>query len=140
MSGQRTADGGQETKIVPIYSEHSFHDLKVFREAFDTSVAIHKQTQGFPKTEQYGGVADQLRRSTKSVCANIAEGHGKRPKSKPDFIRYLYIAIASADESRLWLDYAYALGFISLDDYNSYKAEYKKIASMLHKLIATCHG
>jgi len=54
----------------------SFEDLEVFQRAYRVSLEIHQKSLKFPKAEQYA-LADQLRRASKSVCANIAEGHGK---------------------------------------------------------------
>jgi len=53
-----------------------FKDLRVWREAKDLVLKIYKVTEQFPKKETYG-LADQLRRSTNSICANIAEGFNR---------------------------------------------------------------
>ncbi|HEX6000395.1 MAG TPA: four helix bundle protein [Hyphomicrobiaceae bacterium] len=62
----------------------SFRDLKVYQDAYSVSLAIHKMTLGFPKMEQYA-LADQMRRASKSICANIAEGFAKQRASSADF-------------------------------------------------------
>ncbi|MGB0720531.1 MAG: four helix bundle protein, partial [Bdellovibrionales bacterium] len=54
----------------------TFKDLLVYQKSFAIATAIHKSTLTFPKIEQYA-LADQMRRASKSVCANIAEGFGK---------------------------------------------------------------
>ena len=54
----------------------SFEDLAVFQRAYALSLVIHKVSLGFPKHEQFG-FAEQIRRASKSICANIAEGFGK---------------------------------------------------------------
>jgi four helix bundle protein len=51
-------------------------DLEVFRRAYGLSLDVHRVSLTFAKIEQFGGLADQLRRSSKSVCANLAEGFG----------------------------------------------------------------
>jgi four helix bundle protein len=48
--------------------------LKVFRIAYELSLEVHRASLSWPKVEQYGGIADQIRRSSKSVCALIVEG------------------------------------------------------------------
>jgi four helix bundle protein len=48
--------------------------LDVFRRAYALSLDVHRATQDFPRTEQYGGVAEQLRRASKSICALLVEG------------------------------------------------------------------
>ena len=55
----------------------SVEDLVVFRRAYALSLEVHRATLEFPKIEQYA-LANQLRRSTKSICANISEGFGKQ--------------------------------------------------------------
>lgn len=54
-----------------------FHNLEVYRKAYDLSLVVHRRTLSFPKFEQYE-LASQLRRSTKSIGSNIAEGMGKQ--------------------------------------------------------------
>ena len=52
-------------------------DIKIYQISYQLAIDIHKATLEFPKIEQYGGIADQLRRSSKSITANIVEGFGK---------------------------------------------------------------
>ena len=56
--------------------------------------------------------AIQIRNASKSICANIAEGFGKMSYSKAGWIRYLKIAVGSADETRVWIGYAFDLDYI----------------------------
>ena len=65
-------------------SVESFEDLDVFQRAYKVSLEIHKASLEFPKVEQYG-LADQVRRASKSICANLAEGYGKRRSSVAEF-------------------------------------------------------
>ena len=106
MSGggcQVSGDG--KDKLVP------FEKLEVFQKAYRISLLIHKASKKFPKDEQFS-LADQIRRASKSVCANIVEGTAKQFHSKPEFKRYLLIAIGSSDEVRMWLRYCYDLEYI----------------------------
>ena len=66
----------------------SFENLEVFRKAYKVSLEIHKKTLVFPKEEQYG-LADQMRRASKSICANLAEGYAKRAASNAEFNVFL---------------------------------------------------
>ncbi len=76
--------------------------LEVFRRAYAVSLDIHRATLGFPKIEQYGGVAEQLRRSSKSVCALLTEGAGRQQAGNDiEFRRYVRMALGSAEESKL---------------------------------------
>jgi four helix bundle protein len=76
------------------------------------SLDLHLASLKFPKIEQFGGLADQMRRASKSVCANLAEGFGKQRQSNLEFKRYLLMAIGSADEIQVWLKYCSDLEYI----------------------------
>lgn len=106
-------------------------DLDVYKKAYAISLSIHKSTLNFPKIEQYA-LADQLRRTVKSVCANIAEGFIRQRSSSKDFARFLLIAEGSAEESCVWLQYALDLGYISIDQFQYWDKEYVAIQSMLY--------
>jgi len=108
-------------------------ELVVFKKAFDLSLEIHKISLTFPKIEQYA-LADQLRRSSKSVCANLAEGFPKQKYSSAEFGRYIAISEASASETQIWLQYAFALGYITQPQFTAWDDSYFKIKSMLYKL------
>ena len=87
-------------------------DLEVFRRAYRLSLDLHRASLDFPKIEQFGGLADQLRRASKSVCSLMAEGAGRQQGSSREFARYLVMAAGSAEEVRLWCRYAVDLGYI----------------------------
>ena len=108
-----------------------FEDLEVFKKAYRVSLEIHKASLKFPKHEQFSGLADQVRRASKGICANIAEGYGKQRISKAEFKRYLQIAIGSADEMRVWLRYSRDLGYISQTDWRRWRDIYQDVAKML---------
>ncbi len=80
----------------------SFEDMDVFRRAYRVSLEIHRTSLAFPAVEQRA-LADQIRRAAKSICANLAEGYGRQKGSKPEFIRFIRMAIGSSDEMRVWL-------------------------------------
>lgn len=111
----------------------SFRELDVYRRAFALSLEIHKATLLFPAIEQYA-LAGQLRRASKSICANIAEGYAKQSFSLPEFLRFLGIAIASAVECAVWVDYAVALGYIDTECAEKWNQEFVVIERMLGKL------
>ena len=112
----------------------SFEDLEVFQKTYRISLEIHKVTLGFPSVEQYG-LADQIRRASKSVCANIAEGFGKRAYSSAEFKRYLKMSIGSCEEMRVWLRYCLDLEYVSEANWRQWRSEYREIIKMLHGLI-----
>ena len=82
----------------------TFEDLEVFRRAYRASLDLHRASLRMPRVEQFG-LADQIRRASKSICGNIAEGFGKQRRSGAEFKRYLLMAIGSADEMQVWLRY-----------------------------------
>ena len=110
-----------------------YEELDVFKRAYVVSLEIHKASLAFPKIEQYG-LADQIRRASKSICANIAEGFAKSNRSKAELKRYLQIALGSADEMRVWLRYCLDLGYIDQDYWQAWRDEYEQIAKMLQGL------
>lgn len=111
----------------------SFRKLEAYKKAFDLSLEIHKKSAGFPKTEEYG-LTSQLRRSSKSICANIAEGFGRQQQSRPEFKRFLMLAIGSANETQVWLDYCLSLNYINQEEWTKWEDGYDHIVRMLHKM------
>ncbi len=112
----------------------SFEDLDVFKRAYRVSLAVHRESLKFPKIEQYA-LGDQIRRASKSVCANIAEGFGKQRQSPAEFKRYLLMAMGSADEMRVWCRYCYDLGYVDEDTWRNWRDDYHEIAKMLQGLL-----
>jgi four helix bundle protein len=115
----------------------TFEDLEVFQRAYRVSLELHRASLQFPKVEQFAGLADQMRRASKSICGNIAEGHGKRRRSKAEFKRYLLMAIGSADEMQVWLKYCSDLEYIDQKSCGHWRNEYRQIARMLQGLYTT---
>jgi four helix bundle protein len=108
----------------------SFEDLDVFQRAYQASLEIHKESLGFPKFEQFA-LADQIRRASKSICANIAEGFAKQRRSSAEYRRYLLMAIGSADEMRVWIRYCLDLNYIDDATSQRWRSEYVAVAKML---------
>lgn len=113
-----------------------FEELDVFKRAYVISLEMHKASLLFPKIEQYA-LADQLRRSSKSICANLAEGFGKQAYSRAEFKRFVHMAIGGTDEVRVWLRYCLDLGYISEENWQTWRDEMEQIAKMLHGLSKT---
>ena len=111
-------------------------DLDVFRRAYGLSLDLHRISLTFPKTEQYGGLADQLRRASKSVCALIVEGSGRQSASAKEFVRYLTMAVGSAEEARLWCRYAADLGYVEIGVADLWRDEFSRVIRMLQGLKA----
>ena len=110
-----------------------FEDLAVFKLAYRLSLEIHRASLSFPAVEQYA-LGDQLRRASKSICANLAEGFGKQAASPAEFKRFLMMAIGSADEMRVWLRYGLDLGYVERPTWQRWRDGYQEVAQMLHGL------
>ena len=101
------------------------------------ALEIHKISLTFPKIEQYGGIADQLRRSSKSITANIVEGYGKSQFYERDFKKMLIYSLASCDETQLWLEMSRDLNYIQINQFNYLYNKYNQIGKMLYNFIQT---
>jgi four helix bundle protein len=110
-----------------------FEDLAVFRRAYRVSLEVHRASLEFPRTEQWA-LADQIRRASKSVCANLVEGFGRQAWSKSEFRRFLMMATGSADEMQVWTMYCRDLGYIGADVAERWQNEYREIARMVQGL------
>ena len=111
----------------------SFERLEVFKRAYRISLDIHRASLKFPDIEQHA-LADQIRRASKSICANLAEGFGKQSHSKAEFRRFIGMALGSADEMRMWVRYCLDLGYVDEATWMRWRDEYQTIAKMLQTL------
>src|SRR5271170_1134440 len=105
-------------------------DLEVFGRAYRLSLEVHRASLEFPRIEQWA-LADQVRRASKSICANLAEGFGKQRQSRTEFHRFVTMAPGSADEMQVWTLYARDLGYIGAETAERWQSEYREIARML---------
>ena len=125
-------DRGQTNrKALPIV--RSFEDLEVFKRAYRVALELHRVSLAFPEVEQRA-TADQIRRASKSICANLAEGWGKHTRSAAEFRRYILMALGSCEEMRVWLRFALDFGYISEADWHRWRDIYKELAAMLQSL------
>ena len=97
---------------------------------------IHKESLKFPKIEQYNGIADQLRRSSKSITANIVEGFAKQKFYKDEFKKMLVYAIGNCDETILWIKVAKDLKYISNEESKNYLENYKKLVKKISRFVS----
>ena len=108
----------------------TFEDLEVFQRAYRISLEVHRTSLTFPSIEQHA-LGDQVRRASKSICANIAEGFAKQGASAAEFKRYLGMSIGSSDEMRVWVRYCLDLGYIDEETWRRWRDEYQAISKML---------
>ena len=118
----------------------SVESLKVYQKSYALALEIHGKTLNFPKIEQYGGLADQLRRSSKSVPANITEGFGRQEFYPKEFNRFLITALGSCDETILWLKMSRDLGYFSETEIQRFLSSYTEVGKMPRGLIKKVSG
>ncbi len=111
----------------------SHRDLIVYQKAFDTAMLIFEASKSFPKEERYS-LTDQIRRSSRSVCANLGEAWRKRRYEKA-FISKLSDSEGEAAETQVWLEFAVACGYLSKDDGNELYKAYNEILGTLVGMI-----
>lgn len=117
-------------------ANQSVWDLAVFAKAYDGALDIHRVSLTFPRHEQFE-LASQLRRSSKSICANLAEGRGRQQGSRADFRRFVLIALGSTDETLLWRRFARDLGYLDEEQYDAFDTRFGEVARMLNGLVAS---
>ena len=112
-----------------------YRELKVYERSYKAGLAIYRLTNKYPKEERYGMVG-QMRRASTSIPLNIAEGYGKRA-SQQEFRRFLLMAIGSANEMSVLLEYSRDLGYITEEEHEKASKEYDEIGRMLSAFIQT---
>jgi four helix bundle protein len=110
-------------------------DLDVYRKAFDTAMDIFEGSKGFPKEETYS-LTDQIRRSSRSVNANLAEAWRKR-RYEAAFISKLSDAESEAAETQVWLEFAVKCNYLDRDRAASLYHSYDEILRIIVAMINT---
>ena len=108
-------------------------EVEVYNRSFDSAMRIFEKTKTFPKDETYS-LTDQIRRSSRSVSANIAEAWRKRRYEK-SFISKLSDAEAEAAETQVWIQYAVKCGYLDDDTGRELYREYDAILGTLVGMI-----
>ena len=110
-----------------------FRTLLFYKKAFDNAMMIFQITKDFPREEKYA-LTTQMRNSSRSVCANIAEGYRKR-----DYVNHFVSKLTDADmensETIVWIDFALACGYITLDVHKKLIASFEEVGRMLSHAI-----
>ncbi|MEM8722104.1 MAG: four helix bundle protein [Cyanobacteria bacterium P01_G01_bin.39] len=111
----------------------SHEDLVVYQMAFDAAMAIFNLSKAFPVEERYS-LTDQIRRSSRSVCANLAEAWRKR-RYKAAFIAKLSDCEAEAAETQVWLKFAVKCQYLSAEQGRELYGIYNQVLSGLINMI-----
>jgi len=109
-----------------------FRDLEVYRRGFDAAMEIYQMTKKFPSDEKYS-LVDQIRRSSRSVCANLAEGWRKR-RYPAVFKNKITDSMMEASETQCWLEFCLACQYIKQNEFEKLDNEYEQIMAMLNSM------
>jgi four helix bundle protein len=108
-------------------------ELEVYKKAFDAAMEIFAASKAFPKEETYS-LTDQIRRSSRSVCANLAEAWRKR-RYVAAFVAKLSDAESEAAETQVWLQFAVESGYLNRDRAATFYSTYDEVIRMLVAMI-----
>ncbi len=108
-------------------------DLDVYRKAFEAAMRIFELSKSFPKEETYS-LTDQVRRSSRSVCSNIAEAWRKR-RYQAAFISKLSDSEGEAGETQTWIEFAVRCNYLEREIAKELFVEYDEIIAMLVSMI-----
>jgi len=111
-----------------------FRDLKVYQLAYKLAMEIFHISKTFPSEEKYS-LTDQIRRSSRSVPANIAEGYRKRQYTKA-FVNKVSDADGEVAETQVWLSIAADCEYISLEQRELLTQQYEEVGRMLGGMLA----
>jgi four helix bundle protein len=110
-----------------------FRELRVYQNAMDAAMRIFELTKAFPPEEKYS-MTDQMRRSSRSVCANMAEAWRKR-RYKAAFVAKLSDCESEACETQVWLEFAVRCGYLDSAISNELDQHYDNIIGQLVNMI-----
>lgn len=113
---------------------NSFRDLIVYQKAFKLSMDIFEYTKSYPKEEKYS-LTDQIRRSSRSVAANIAEAWAKKHYIK-SFVSKLTDSLGEEYETEVWLDFSLDSNYITKDAHEHLIKEYDEVRKILISMIS----
>jgi four helix bundle protein len=109
-------------------------DLDVYRKAFEVAMEIFEVSKQFPKEETYS-LTDQVRRSSRSVCANLGEAWRKR-RYQAAFVSKLSDAEGEAAETQTWIEFAVRSGYLEREKARSLYIKYDEVLAMIVSMIA----
>jgi|SRR6188474_2215418 len=111
----------------------NFKQTRVFKLAYEQAMEIFKITKKFPPEEKYS-LTDQVRRSSRSVCTNIAEAYRKK-KYPAHFVLKITDSDAENSETNIWLDFSKDCDYIALDLHLNFVARNDEIGRLLNHMI-----
>ncbi len=127
---KRKAEGRKQKADIVL---RGHRDLKVYQLAYRLAMEIFQESKSFSQTERYS-LTSQIRRSSRSVAANIAEAFRKRQYPNM-FASKLADSDAEGTETQVWLDFALDCGYMSRDQHRRLVAGYEEVGRMLNRMI-----
>ena len=115
-------------------TSQGFRGLRVYQLAFKLAMEIYHESKKFPREELYS-LTDQIRRASRSVAGNIGEGYRRKLYPKM-FVSKMSDADGEGSETQVWIDFAYACGYISAEIQSRWLNGYEEIGRMLGGMIA----
>ena len=109
-------------------------DLRVYQLSYKLAMEIFDLTRAFPREEVYS-LTNQIRRSSRSVAANMAEGFRKR-RYPNMFINKLTDCDGEASETQVWIDFALDCGYMSKETHDRLTKGYQEVVKMLSSMLA----
>ena len=106
-----------------------FEGLRAYELAYEGAMEIFRLSKAFPPEEKYS-LTDQIRRSSRSVCANVAEAYRKRRYQK-HYIMKLTDADGETSETIVWLNFATDCGYMATEPFDRLYAQYGEIGKLL---------
>jgi four helix bundle protein len=111
-----------------------FKDLLAFKKGFQLAMKIYEASKSFPTEEKYS-LIDQIRRSSRSTCANIGEGYRKR-RYPAHFISKLSDADMENTETQVWIEFSFSCGYISQTTKNEWDQDSIEIGKLIGYMMA----
>jgi four helix bundle protein len=112
-----------------------FRDLIVYQKSYKLALEIFEASKNFPKEEKYS-LTDQIRRSSRSISANIAESWAKRLYIRA-FVNKISDALGEEYETEVWLNMSYDIHYINETTYHCLISGYNEIRKMLISILNT---
>ena len=110
-----------------------FKDLIVFQKSYKLAMDIFETSKKFPPEEKYS-LIDQIRRSSRSVCTNLAEGYRKR-RYPAYFISKVSDAESENTETQIWIEFSHDCKYLSVDLYNDFTIRNSEVGKILWTIL-----
>ncbi|MEO8087360.1 MAG: four helix bundle protein [Bacteroidota bacterium] len=110
-----------------------YKELTAYKKAFKIAMELFEASKNFPSEEKFA-LTSQMRRSSRSVCSNIAEGYRKRIY-KAHFVSKATDADMENSETMVWIDFALECKYIPESNYTNWKYEIEEVGRLLNHMI-----